>query len=739
MTFLMPAALVGLLAAATPVAIYLFLRRRKTEINWGAGYLLRLTLASKKKTSLWRQFVVLAVRTLILALAAMLIAQPFMPGRHPSLDTPALPATPVHRVVLFDNSRSMTVTEANLTRLDRARTAAAALLRSQRVGDTLDLIPLIPEAGSAVAAKTFDGTLSEDATQHALGSVPVRDGLVALEPALAAAMTRLATTPGSTGEVYLLSDFPRELEAQAQRVSWFAQLAKERGVRLAAVNMVGPASDAPQQNVSIDAVTLGTDVLVAGVPSRLYIDASNHSDREAVATFDVSLPAPATAPANSAPTPIKRQVVRLNPDEHKRFAIPLTLTAGNAQVLSVSVTPTLLQSQATRVLSVDVKDALDVWIVSDEKDAADASSEPDDTEFFTRAIKDRKDLAAGVRLHVAKMNDLTLAIPENVDAVILVGPHYTNPAIAAPLAAFVRRGGGLLMTASPTLQVPAFNENLGPLLPAILDKPMHEKIDPETYIGAQVEATVGEVGPDGKPRDVDPLFEEFAPGATAVTGDLAQARFYNHYRVKDADAVPGVVLRLSNGDPLLIEKQMGRGRIFFFTSTLGVGWTSLPVRQSYIPFITRVLAAAVAGRSFPLNLTPVASGASFVASWPAKGSATLTLPDQSTKKVEVLEAAAGQFIVLDNLRDAGLYRLADTAGHHAVFTVVVGASETDLRTLAAPAKVTVAASLGAEIQPDWITAVKNLGPLGASSPLWPWLLAAMLALYVFETWFIKTL
>ena len=355
MTFLTPAALVGLLAAVTPVAIYLFLRRRKTEINWGASYLLRLTLASKKKTSLWRQFVVLAVRTAILALAGFLIAQPFVAGPRPSSDTPAMPERAVHRVVLFDNSRSMTVTEDNLTRLDRARSAAASLLRSQRTGDTLDLIPLIPAQGGALEPVTLENTPDENATQHALAAIPTRDGLVALEPALAAAMTRLATTPGSASEIYLLSDLPRELEAQASRVTWFAPLAKERAVRFTTVNMIGPADGKPQANVSLDSVTLGSDILVAGVPTRLYIDASNHSDREAVATFTITV--------GSATSPLKQQTVRLNPDEHKRVAVPLTLPAGNGQ-LKIAVQPSLLEAHSTRYLSVDVKDALDDWLVA---------------------------------------------------------------------------------------------------------------------------------------------------------------------------------------------------------------------------------------------------------------------------------------------------------------------------------------------------------------------------------------
>src|SRR5690349_8130482 len=111
MIFASPLALYGLIAAAAPVAIYFLLRRRKSEVPWGASYLLRLTLASRRKSSIWKQIVVLAVRTLILLLVALLIAQPFRLNPSPSAELPALPLQAVHRVLLIDNSLSMGVAE----------------------------------------------------------------------------------------------------------------------------------------------------------------------------------------------------------------------------------------------------------------------------------------------------------------------------------------------------------------------------------------------------------------------------------------------------------------------------------------------------------------------------------------------------------------------------------------------------------------------------------------------------
>ncbi|HZK82425.1 MAG TPA: hypothetical protein VFC46_15190, partial [Humisphaera sp.] len=246
-----------------------------------------------------------------------------------------------------------------------------------------------------------------------------------------------------------------------------------------------------------------------------------------------------------------------------------------------------------------------------------------------------------------------------------------------------------------------------------------------------------QVEPKTSTNGAGPLFEEFiSQGAEGPQSDLNQARFYNHFRLHDAATATGVVLRLSNGDPLLIGKQIGRGVVYFYASTLGVGWTSLPVRQSYIPLLTRVLSAAVEGRTLPLNLQP---GSTVIAPWPAKGAATLTLADQSTKAIDVIDAAAGQFVVLDNLRDAGLYQLSDAAGHRSAFTIAGGGIENDLRSLPNPAKAKLAAALGANVFPDWISAVKSLGPAGGAAPLWPWLLAGILVLYLFETWFVRTI
>ncbi|MDE0105876.1 MAG: BatA domain-containing protein [Bryobacterales bacterium] len=73
------------------------------------------------------------------------------------------------------------------------------------------------------------------------------------------------------------------------------------------------------------------------------------------------------------------------------------------------------------------------------------------------------------------------------------------------------------------------------------------------------------------------------PVAQATDG-LRPVRFYLYGRIstQDGDSVP---MRMANGDPLLIEHRIGRGRTLLFASALDNVWNNLPVTPTYVPFV----------------------------------------------------------------------------------------------------------------------------------------------------------
>jgi len=709
--FHQPTALIGLAAALVPIIIYLLLRRRRSEVPWGASYLLRLTLASRRKTSRWKQFVVLAVRTLVLALVAALLARPWSQNPNPTALAPQPPEEPVHRVVLVDNSLSMSLSEGGDSRMARLRAALAPLLASQRKGDTTTLIALAPGSELQAGPAVITDPISERQVARIVSGLSLREGAIELRTALTQAFSSLSTTPEAAAELYILSDFPRELADQFGRINWFREAARQRRLRVVPVSMTSPDA-AACGNVAILSVRIGADRIIARIPTAVYVELENFSDSATLARLRFALDGEERT----------AQGVPLQPNERKRVAVGISFPKPGNSVLRVRVDQSRLGARADVHYSVDVVETPQVWVYADE---AGPRSEHKlaESQFLVRALRGEGGKPPLMDVVEVGTYELAQAIPPGVGVVILAGPRVITPRVGQNLAAFVRRGGGLIVAMSPGLDVSFYNENLAGLMPARLLRPLRDEIDPQLYVVARREPA----------RGAAELFSEFA---TDRSGELGEVRFYNHMLLQDAEGVEGVVFRLTNDDPLLVHGSFGRGHVYLFTSSLGVSWSSFAVRQSFIPLLYRLINAAMRGGGFPRNLRP---GEPFIAPWDAPGPAMLETPGGVSRMIEPTPGPQKSFIVVDGVSERGIYTLRDPAGRVETFTVTGRSPEADLRTLTEKQGAELADLLGQAPYPNWSAAVRALGPADAARELWPLLLMAICALYLFETWFVRYL
>jgi hypothetical protein len=193
---------------------------------------------------------------------------------------------------------------------------------------------------------------------------------------------------------------------------------------------------------------------------------------------------------------------------------------------------------------------------------------------------------------------------------------------------------------------------------------------------------------------------------------------------------------LSNDAPLLLERRLGRGRVCLWTSTLGIGWSSLAVRQSFIPALYDLTLGCARGRILARNAAP---GEALVLPWPNGEPATLETPARTTQPLAPETWHNAHFLHLPGQPQPGVYRLSGTGGARDAVTVTGAPAEGDLRTLTAADQARLAEWLGSPLYPGWEAAVTALGPADAHRPLWPWLVLALLAIYLFETWFVRQL
>ena len=154
----------GIAATALPILIHLLNRRKYREMRWAAMRFLVAALRKNQRRVKVEQWLLLAIRTLVVLLVVSAMAKPFLE----SLGAIALPGQRTHRVLVLDGSLSMAYSTAEKTRFDRAKALAAQLVRDTRRGDVLSIVlmgdpPRIivgdasPSANQAEVLKEVDG------------------------------------------------------------------------------------------------------------------------------------------------------------------------------------------------------------------------------------------------------------------------------------------------------------------------------------------------------------------------------------------------------------------------------------------------------------------------------------------------------------------------------------------------------------------------------------------------------
>ena len=158
--FTAPWALLGLAAAGIPVLLHLFARREPPTVVFPATrYLAETARASHRRLTL-QHWLLLLVRTLLIAALVLAAAGPTLPGGSAATHAPSAIA------LVLDNSLSSATTVAGTPVIDRLKDAARAVLQAARSDDALWLITAdgVPRRGSAEELRgVVDGLAAQPA------------------------------------------------------------------------------------------------------------------------------------------------------------------------------------------------------------------------------------------------------------------------------------------------------------------------------------------------------------------------------------------------------------------------------------------------------------------------------------------------------------------------------------------------------------------------------------------------
>jgi hypothetical protein len=129
------------LAAAVPILIHLWSRRRYRETTWAAMQFLAAALKNNARRMRIEQLLLLAVRTAILILLAIALANPVL-SLLPHGDSAAAARGSTYWILVMDTSYSMATQPDQQSWFDAARSEALAVVERSRQGDGFSLVAL---------------------------------------------------------------------------------------------------------------------------------------------------------------------------------------------------------------------------------------------------------------------------------------------------------------------------------------------------------------------------------------------------------------------------------------------------------------------------------------------------------------------------------------------------------------------------------------------------------------------
>ena len=133
--FANPPLLYGLAAASVPIIIHLLNRRKFREVPWAAMRFLLAAIRKNQRRVRIEQWLLLAIRTLIIMLVVSAMAKPFLESVRRRHRRPAdAPGARARRLAEHG------LTSGDTSRFDQAKAVATQLVKDSRRGDAISLI-----------------------------------------------------------------------------------------------------------------------------------------------------------------------------------------------------------------------------------------------------------------------------------------------------------------------------------------------------------------------------------------------------------------------------------------------------------------------------------------------------------------------------------------------------------------------------------------------------------------------
>ena len=558
MEFRTPLLLLGLVAAAIPVVLHLLSSVRAPEVYFPTLRFLRISMDKTARRRRLEHWLLLLIRSLLLAALALAVAEPILRASVGFLADPRTAA-----VLIVDNSQSMAMPSGAATRFDCARREAAALLGGQ--GKPSQAAVMLTNAAGQTP------TLGSDLepARETLASARLASGRAAVPERVADALRLLEEQSSPRRAIYVFSDL--------QRISFQRLLDLPELKRAKIPLLLVDCSDRPVGNVGISELTVSGRRLAA---QNLKFAATlvNSSPTAKLVTVSLHLDGRQRGPSVRKTLPPAGESVARATVSFPTFPI----NAPGYHVGHVAINePDDLPLDNVRHFCLDIADRVGTVLV---REGGQLGGPFDPAMVLQLALDPFEGAAApwSLELQTLRPDQLGRDVLAKAQAALLTDVPRFTAAQADELERFVRRGGTAVFFLGPAVEAQNYNEQFverfaeaGGLLPGRIGKPI-----------GQVAQTADAI------RAVKDLTHPYLAGLYETTPDYPEVLVQRYFRL--ATGVGGVekILSTPSGDPLLAAKNYGAGRVVLWATTASPEWNDLATDTLLLSITARICLAA---------------------------------------------------------------------------------------------------------------------------------------------------
>jgi hypothetical protein len=609
MTFLNGLLALGAAAFAIPLLIHLLFRTRYVTVPWGAMHLLQSSSSINTRRIQWQQLLLLLLRCMLPILLALTMARPLVRSWQSGRER-----SPMGVAILIDDSLSMFAKvpandgEPNEgTKRDGASTRFGNACRA-----AVQILNALPEGSDAVVIMAgqrpvkLEGRFPRDfvVQLEQLADRKVAAGKLDLDGAFGLATPWLTAIPHAKRQLIVLTDCEKsewsELDKNAHLHLAEQIKVLDSATKIAIINVASKVLT-KIENGFVDSIVVTPSLVVSGADTVIATTLGTHRWQNTKDLLE-----------NDATRESVQVAIFVNDFEIGRHEV--TLTGGKSQVMRTRWSPKASGEYVVRaqILGGDVLEAdnsLSVAAVVQEPIPlllvdGDQRSEPmqSETDFLRLALSPFSILQAEKGdVFVTKTippTQLTAKGLEKYRVACLCNVADLTSEQQIGLRDFVDKGNGLVFFLGDRVQVDKYrlwasisNGGLRCLALAIREALA------DSALGARIQMQ----GSNFRPiRQLSP----------ASIDSLAKAQFFFRMPMTlepdllSNNANSSVVMEFEDGQPWMIETEVGKGRCLWINTACDDGDSNLPTKSMFVPLIQKLAAYAASAHIAESSIEP---------------------------------------------------------------------------------------------------------------------------------------